>query len=138
MTHAYVDSSVVLRHVMGEPSAFRGLDKFEKLYSSELLRIEAMRTIDRLRIQHQWPDAEVALRVRIYHAIEDHINIAGVTSDVLERAAGAFSIPIRTLDALHVATFVCLQNQLPDRWCFVTHDIRQADAITACGYEVVR
>jgi predicted nucleic acid-binding protein len=137
MTLAYVDSSVILRHVLGEPTAFRGLDKFEKLYSSSLLTVEVMRTLDRMRIHHQWPDAEVALRVKLYGSIASHVHLVDLTPDVLGRAAAAFPTPIRTSDALHAATFQLLADQLEDKWCFVTHDTRQADAITASGHGVV-
>lgn len=137
MTLAYVDSSVILRHVLGEPAAFRGLDKFEAIYSSALLAVEVMRTLDRMRIHHQWPDAEIALRVKMYGSIAGHVNLVDLTPDVLERAAAAFPTPIRTLDALHAATFLLLAEQLDGKWHFVTHDTHQADAITASGHTVV-
>lgn len=136
MTLAYVDSSVVLRHVLGEPSAYRGLEKFEKLYCSELLRVECLRTIDRARIQYQWSDAETALRTRLYHSIETRLSIVDMTPDVIARAAAAFPTSIRTLDAFHAATFLLLQAQITGKWIFVTHDQRQADAITALGHSV--
>lgn len=137
MTLAYVDSSVILRHILGEPAAFHGLDKFEKIYSSSLLTVEVMRTLDRMRIHHQWPDAEVALRVKLYGSIANHIHFVDLTPDVLERAAASFPTPIRTLDSLHAATFLLLVEELDGKWCFVTHDTRQADAITASGHTVV-
>jgi predicted nucleic acid-binding protein len=134
---AYVDSSVILRHILGEPSAFHGLDKFEKIYSSALLAVEVMRTLDRMRIHHRWPDAEIALRVKLYGSIAGHVHLVDLTPDVLERAAAAFSTPIRTLDALHAATFLLLVDQLEGRWQFITHDTHQADAITASGHGVI-
>lgn len=136
MTLAYADSSVILRHVLGEPAAFHGLDQFEKIYSSALLTVEVRRTLDRMRIHYQWPDAEVALRVRLYGSIAEHLHFVDLTPDVMERAAASFPTPIRTLDALHAATFLLLVEQFDDQWCFVTHDTRQADAIAASGYAV--
>lgn len=137
MTLAYVDSSVVLRHVLGEPAAYRGLEKFEGLYCSELLRVESLRTLDRARIQYQWSDAETALRISLYHSIETRLSIVDITPDVIARASAAFPTSIRTLNAFHVATFVLLMAQIPGHWTFVTHDQRQADAITALGHRVV-
>lgn len=134
MTLAYVDSSVILRLILGEPGAYRHLHQLEKIYSSILTRVEVMRTLDRLRLHHQWPDAEVALRVSLYGKMESHIHVVDISTGVMERSAGSFPTPIRTLDALHAATFLRLTEELKGRWEFITHDLQQAHAITALGH----
>ena len=46
----YVDTSVVLRHLVAQPGAL-GWEDWESAYSSELLGLEARRVIDRLRLE---------------------------------------------------------------------------------------
>src|SRR5690606_8607914 len=49
--NAYLDTSVLLRLVLGEPAALDDLSTYEHLVSSELIAVESHRTIDRLRLQ---------------------------------------------------------------------------------------
>ena len=44
----YVDASVVLRLVLGQPGAIDDLSAFDSLVSSRLLRVECLRSLDRL------------------------------------------------------------------------------------------
>jgi len=60
--NVYVDSSVLLRVVMGEPGRLRIWSRITVPVSSELVRLECLRTIDRARIQFRLPDEEVAAR----------------------------------------------------------------------------
>jgi predicted nucleic acid-binding protein len=60
----YVDTSVVLRILLHEPNPLGIWGKWNKAYSSALWRVEALRTIDRLRLTHEISDAEVADLVR--------------------------------------------------------------------------
>ena len=69
MKSAFLDTSILLRHILGEPDAYQKLERFDKIYASELNRVEALRTIDRLRIQNRWPQEEVALRIRLLTAV---------------------------------------------------------------------
>ena len=48
---AYLDTSALLRLVLGEPEALPELTSAQSLVSSELLAVESLRTIDRLRLQ---------------------------------------------------------------------------------------
>ncbi len=59
---AYLDTSALLRLVLGEPGALKELLSAEALVSSELLAVESWRTIDRLRLQgNLTPEEERAL-----------------------------------------------------------------------------
>jgi predicted nucleic acid-binding protein len=68
--NVYVDSSVLLRIVLGEPGRLRGWRTINRPFSSELLRLECLRTIDRARIRSGLADDEVAERRA---AILEHI-----------------------------------------------------------------
>jgi predicted nucleic acid-binding protein len=47
----YLDTSALLRLVLREPGALEVVRSSEALISSELLAVESLRTIDRLRLQ---------------------------------------------------------------------------------------
>jgi predicted nucleic acid-binding protein len=49
----YVDTSVVLRVLLREPNPVRIWGQWNKAYSSALWRVEALRTVDRLRLTHE-------------------------------------------------------------------------------------
>jgi predicted nucleic acid-binding protein len=47
---AYVDSSVVLRLVLGQPAALREWRTVDRGVASALVEVECLRTLDRLRL----------------------------------------------------------------------------------------
>ncbi len=57
---AYVDSSVLLRVILGEPGRLATWANIDRAVSSELLRLECLRTIDRARIRLGLTDDVVA------------------------------------------------------------------------------
>ena len=59
---AYLDTSVLLRLVLREPGALEDLRSSEALVSSELLAVESLRTIDRLRLHGALSPEEAASR----------------------------------------------------------------------------
>ena len=58
--NVYVDSSVVLRIVLGEPGALASWRRIQRAISSHLVRLECLRTIDRARVRLALADGEVA------------------------------------------------------------------------------
>lgn len=132
MRAAYLDTSVILRHVLGEPQPYP-VDRFAQIYASELARIEALRAIDRLRIQDRWSTEEVATRTRVLTAIMAAIAEVPLQSPILRRTAEPFPTIVRTLDALHIATALLVEIQTRKSLLFVTHDARQGLAAEAAG-----
>lgn len=135
MKSAFLDTSILLRHILGEPDAYQKLERFDKIYASELNRVEALRTIDRLRIQNRWPQEEVALRIRLLTAVSASMEIIPLQPAILRRASDPFPTTVGTLDALHIATALLIQTQLNKTLLFLTHDIRQGHAAVASGLE---
>lgn len=56
----YLDTSVILRVLLMEPNPTELWGKWSMAFSSSLWRVEALRTIDRLRLIHEIDDAGVA------------------------------------------------------------------------------
>jgi predicted nucleic acid-binding protein len=59
---AYLDTSALLRLVLREPGALEDLRSCEAFVSSELLAVEALRSLDRLRLQGALTAEEAAAR----------------------------------------------------------------------------
>ncbi len=60
---AYLDTSVVLRRILGQPGAIANWSRWELLVTSELMQVEAFRALDRLRLQGELSMIELADRV---------------------------------------------------------------------------
>ena len=133
---AYVDTSVLLRIVLGEPHPLREWRRIDFALSSELTRVEALRTIDRARIRLGLTDAEVARQRGDVLATLDAFHIARLDQAVLERAAEPFPTMLRTLDALHLATALLARLDHADL-VLATHDETLAMGGRALGFRIV-
>ena len=133
---AYIDTSVVLRIALGEPQPLREWRSLERAISSELVRVECLRTIDRARLLLPLSDDEVAERREAVLAILRGFHIARLDDHVLARAADPFPTLIRTLDALHLATAQLVRSEHADL-VFATHDRQLGMAARAIGFEVI-
>src|SRR5262249_47563903 len=60
--NAYVDSSIVLRVVLGESGTLPAWRRLRRAIASQIVRIECLRTIDRARIRLGLDDENVAER----------------------------------------------------------------------------
>lgn len=133
--NVYVDSSVLLRIVMGEPNRLRIWPRIAQPVSSELIRLECLRTIDRARILLELEDVAVAARrAAVLEAIES-FSLVPVGSRVLERAADPFPTTLGSLDAVHLATALLVRDQF-EALTLATHDDELATAARAVGFEV--
>lgn len=133
---AYVDTSVVLRIALGEPRPLREWRSIEMACSSELLRVESLRSLDRARILLRVSDHEIAERREAVLAIIKGFHIARLDARVLMRAADPFPTLIRTLDAIHLTTALLARIEHEDL-AFATHDERLATAARAVGFDVI-
>lgn len=133
---AYVDTSVLLRVVLGEPSPLRQWRSIEIAISSELIRVEALRSIDRARVRSGLADADVAERRESVLSVLDGFHLAALNRDVLQRAADPFPTLVRTLDAIHLAT-AALARWQHEELVFATHDVQLALAARALGFQVI-
>lgn len=101
---AYLDSSVVLRHILlGENAIIRALE-FPRIVSSELIEIECRRVLHRYRLAGELIDENLAEATERLNRVLDGIDILEMTKPVKQRAMDPFPVSIGTLDALHVST----------------------------------
>lgn len=133
--NVYVDSSVLLRVILGEPGQLGSWRRIDAAVSSELIRVECLRTVDRARIEFGLADEAIARhRADVIEAIEG-MNLVPLTAPVLERAAEPFPTMIGTLDALHLASALLARGQYGDL-VFATHDRALGIAARAVGFTV--
>jgi len=132
----YLDSSVVLRVLFGENDPWAGWGSWEAAFSSELLGVEALRVIDRLRHAGAL-DAEGVEHAREQLArVQAAIGLIRLTRGLLARASRPMPTPVRTLDAIHLASALLLEEQRGLALTFATHDRQQAAAARAHGLAV--
>jgi len=133
----YLDSSAVLRALLRDGPVMPGWGRWEHAYASELLGVEARRVIDRLRLTGVLDDEGVATAVRAFEGIERAIGRITLTRAVLRRASQPLGTVVRTLDAIHLATALLLQDRRGARISFATHDPQQGRGASALGLDVI-
>ncbi len=120
----YVDSSVILAHLFAEVR--RPPERFweSEIISSRLLEYEVWVVLhSRFRVESLGEEARELL---------GGVGMVELWPLTLERALEAFSVPVRTLDALHLATveYVFRQRRQIE---LATYDKRMAAAAEAMG-----
>lgn len=133
----YAESSVLLRIVLRQPDSLVRWEAVAGAVTSELTRLECLRTIDRLRLRHGLPAAAVSAHLVELEASLGEIDVVDLTRDVLHRAAEPLSAPLGTLDSIHLATALLWRERNGELDAFATHDAELARAARACGFEVV-
>ena len=85
------------------------------------------RAVDRERLLGRLTDAQTAIKRRDIRELLSAIDLAAIEEPVLERAAASFSVNVRALDAIHVATAEVLATFSGERLEFrrVSSDLLQ-------------
>jgi predicted nucleic acid-binding protein len=133
--NVYVDSSVVVRILFGEPNPLPTWSRIARAISSELLPIECLRTLDRVRLRARLPDQALGERRHAMLDAMDAIEIVPLDRSILERAGDPFPTSLGTLDALHLASALAIRTDVPDM-VFATHDDELGLAASAMGFVV--
>jgi predicted nucleic acid-binding protein len=133
--NVYVDSSVLLRVVLREPGRVRIWPRIRNAISSEVIRLECLRTIDRARIRLGQEDRRIArYRADVLEAIES-FSLVALDSAVLARAAEPFPTLVGSLDAIHLASALMVREEVGDL-ALATHDEELGVAARAVGFQV--
>jgi predicted nucleic acid-binding protein len=105
---AYVDSSVVLRHVLLGDVSLRHALEFPTIMSSELMEIECRRVLLRCRLQNELTDETLIEAVRRFDNVLGGIDLLELSPAIKRRAMESFPVSVKTLDALHLATALAI------------------------------
>ena len=134
---ASIDTSALLRIVLREAGALDDLRSCGGLVSSELIVVESMRTIDRLRLQGSLTAEEAAGRLRIVNDWLEAIDLVLIRPPVLSRASEPMPMPLGTLDAMHLATALIWRDRVGPLPAIATHDSMLGTAALAFGFDVL-
>lgn len=132
----YLDSSAVLRPVLEEglsPDLERRLAAAELLITSRLSLVETSRAFLRVRLLGERPEALVADAERAVDALWRRCDLWELGREVCTLAAlVAPKHLVRTLDALHLATYSLARREIEDLH-LLTADERLRQAAASAG-----
>jgi predicted nucleic acid-binding protein len=134
---AYLDASVALRLVLGEPNRLAEWKRIESAVASALTEVECLRTLDRLSRRGSLSEAEVAARRTAVYRLLESVEVVDVGRPVLRRASEPFPTPLGTLDAIHLSTALAWRDARSADLTMATHDQALATAARSVGLQVI-
>jgi predicted nucleic acid-binding protein len=137
VTTLYLDSSVALRVMLRQSPVLAAWGRWDLAFASEILGVEARRVLDRLRLDRAVSDVGLGKLQEQLAVVERGVSSVALTRTILQRAALPMATPVRTLDAIHLATALVLRERRAPELRFATHDAQQATAARALGFVVV-
>jgi predicted nucleic acid-binding protein len=118
----YLDSSVLLRRLLGQPNALREWRLIRTGVSSRLAEVECLRTLDRLRLDRVLDERRLAtLRERLHEVLRS-LEIVEVTRSVLSRASQPSPTSLGTLDSIHLSSAILWREHTGKNPVLATHD----------------
>ena len=113
----YAESSGVLAWLLGDSggeSVRKALASAEIVLASYLTLIECNRILIRTGATGRLTEAQVATREARLRQVETHWTLLEMDAEIVERARRPFPLePIRTLDAIHLATALVARSAVP-------------------------
>lgn len=135
-TTVYAESSAVLAWLLKEPAGNRvrsALDRAEQVVTSRLTMIECCRALHRGQRDRSLSEAHALAARRLLDEAAEQWVIMDLVGEVTTRAAEPFpDEPIRTLDALHLASALVFDEAL-GQVVMLTLDARLARNAEALG-----
>lgn len=136
----YIESSAVLAWLLGEPPAIRILDMLrtaEQVVSSSLTSVECARGLTRARLLERLTSIQELAALQLLDQAESGWHIQELNAHVLARARAPMpGDPVRTLDALHIASASVLRDGLGPI-SMLSLDARVRACATGLGFPVV-
>ena len=134
---AYLDSSALLRVLLGQTDALPEWGMIETAVGSALVEVECLRTLDRLRLRGGLSDEAVAVRREALYRLVAAMELVEIGRAVLVRAAEPFPTSLGTLDAIHLSTALLWREERGENLTVATHDLELGRAARALGFPVV-
>jgi hypothetical protein len=135
--NVYLDSSVILRRVLGQPGALAEWADIRAGVASSLVEVECLRTLDRFRLRRQIADAEIAARRAAVYRLLESVELVDLDRILLARASQPMPTELGTLDAIHLNTALLWRERRAADLVMATHDIALGTAARASGLRVV-
>ena len=139
-TWAYVDTSTYLKIFVRESGSARARELIQKhrMLSSALVSVECFSALSRKKQAGELKSSEFDSLIKKIRESLAHIEIIRLTDDVLAKAGQiVVSSPVRSLDALHIASALIFQDAMQIPLTFVTSDHRQLETAHGHGFTTV-
>jgi len=133
---AYIDSSVVLRLVLNQPGQLAEWKKIVTAVTCGLLEVECLRTLDRLKVLGHITAEDVARRRETVYRFLEAMEIVDLSASVLRRAGQSISVPLGSLDAIHLASAEAWREARGMEPVIATHDRQLGLAARASGFRI--
>lgn len=131
----YLETSVILRHLLKQNKSIKDWGNWTQAYTSQLSQAEALRTLDRFRIQRIFDEEDLALLGQSTHKIFNNLSKIAINETIFNRVCLPFPTSLKTLDAIHLASALLLKEQGQVGLVFLTHDQQLGRGALAVGLE---
>lgn len=132
---AYLDSSVILRHILLGEASIRHALACPTVVSSELTEIECRRVIHRYRMDGHLDDQGFVTATGRLGDVLGGLSSLSLSQKVKNRAMAAFPVTVKTLDALHLASAAVFADARPDETLLIfSHDHAMNRCAAALGF----
>ena len=133
----YLDSSVVLRHILLGDAGIQQVFTSNRVISSELLEIECRRVLHRYRLQGDLDDNGFIEASDRLDRVISGVSILVLSPKVKDRASDAFPVITKTLDALHLASALIFRAARPTESLLIfSYDAGMNRCARALGFPV--
>ena len=130
----YLDSTYVIRRLLGVGKGAELWGKWDKAYASVLLRSECCRAANQMRLDGKIDDADRARLGAWIETVCASVNQVPVTDAIVRRAAEAYPVAVGTLQALHLATMQELESVREVKCELLSDDEGLVQAAKALGF----
>ena len=141
MTFAYFDTSALIKRYVRERGSTRvvSLMRRHDLLSSAITPVEVMSALSRRRRDRELSEEDFAATASRVQSERIRWELVEVGETVLNRAEEIVqgTVPMRALDAVHVASLMAFQAASSIQIPFVTGDGRQRDAANYLSLDVI-
>jgi uncharacterized protein len=141
VTFAYFDTSALIKRYVRERGSTRvvSLMRRHELLSSAITPVEVMSALSRRRRDRELSEEDFAATASRVQSEQIRWELVEVGETVLNRAEEIVqgTVPMRALDAVHVASLMAFQAASSIQIPFVTGDGRQRDAANYLSLDVI-
>ena len=136
----YVESSAILAWLLGEPTGEfvrKTLGGARRVVTSALTGVECARALLRARVLGRISATQELATLQLLAVAESQWDVHALSERVLARARASLpGDPVRTLDALHVATAMIIGEQLGSV-SVLSFDLRVRECLQRLGLPVL-
>jgi len=141
VSFAYFDTSALVKRYVREPGSgqVRSLLRRHDFLSSAITPVELLSALGRKKRSGDLSEEEFSMLLSRIQSERIRWELVEIAGPVLDRAEEVIQgpLPLRALDALHVASSMAFQAAASVQIPFVTGDARQRDAANHLGLDVI-